>query len=119
MPKPSRASRTPSLVLNKLEASQSAITRLENRWARKGPGGSNPSSSATKHNVALELEGSPFRLRRVINIPTILAFDAASTPYPRANRLCEEKLDFPIQGSALSRSEFNQADLEIRRNTYQ
>ncbi len=39
---------------------------LENRWARKGPGGSNPSSSATKHNVALELEGLPFRLRRVI-----------------------------------------------------
>jgi hypothetical protein len=51
---------------------------------------------------------------RRINIPTLLA----STPY-RANRLCQEKLDFPIQGSALSRSEFSQAGLEIRWNTYQ
>jgi hypothetical protein len=54
-----------------------------------------------------------------INIRTLLAFGAASTLYPRANRLCEEKLDFPIQGSALSRSEFNQSGLETRWNTYQ
>jgi hypothetical protein len=46
LPKPSRANRMASLVVSNLEASQSAITRLENRWARKGPGGSNPSSSA-------------------------------------------------------------------------
>jgi hypothetical protein len=46
VPKPSRASQTASLVFSNLPASQSAITRLENRWARKGPGGSNPSSSA-------------------------------------------------------------------------
>ena len=58
-----------------------------------------------------------FWLRR-INILTLLAFDAASTPH-RANRLRQEKLDFPIQGSALSRSEFSQAGLEIRWNTYQ
>ncbi|PYU23137.1 MAG: hypothetical protein DMG30_12625 [Acidobacteria bacterium] len=54
-----------------------------------------------------------------INIPTLLAFDAASIPYPRANRLCEEKLDFPVQGSPLSRSEFDQSGLETRWNTYQ
>lgn len=58
-----------------------------------------------------------FWLRR-INIPTLLAFDAASTLH-RANRLCQEKLDFPVQGSALSGSEFSQAGLEIRWNTYQ
>ena len=54
-------------------------------------------------------------LRR-INILTLMAF--ASTSY-RADRLRQEKLDFPIQGSALSRSEFSQAGLEIRWNTYQ
>jgi hypothetical protein len=53
---------------------------------------------------------------RGINIPTLLAL--ASTPH-RANRLLQEKLDFPIQGSALSRSELSQAGLEIRRNTNQ
>jgi hypothetical protein len=42
-----------SLVVSNLEASQSAITRLENRWARKGPGGSNPSSSAISMNIAI------------------------------------------------------------------
>jgi hypothetical protein len=51
-----------------------------------------------------------------INIPTLLAF--ASTPH-RANRLLQEKLDFPIQGSALSRSELSQASLQIRWNTNQ
>ncbi len=50
LPKPSRASRAVPLILNNLEPSRSAITRLKNRWARKGPGGSNPSSSAiSKH----------------------------------------------------------------------
>ncbi|PYU19218.1 MAG: hypothetical protein DMG32_24940 [Acidobacteria bacterium] len=58
-------------------------------------------------------------VRNRINIPTLLAFDAASTLCPRANRLCEEMLDFPIQGSALSRSQFNQSGLETRWNAYQ
>src|SRR6266851_1074954 len=48
VPKPPTTSRTPPLVLNNLLASQGAITRLENRLARKGHGGSNPPSSATK-----------------------------------------------------------------------
>lgn len=51
-----------------------------------------------------------------ISVPTLLPF--ASTPY-RANRLFKEKLDLPIQRSALSRSEFSQAGLEIRWDTYQ
>jgi hypothetical protein len=66
VPKRSRASLTASLVFSNLPASRCAITRLENRWTRKGLGGSNPSSSATKYDAALELEGLPFRLRRVI-----------------------------------------------------
>jgi hypothetical protein len=48
VPKPSRASRTASLVVNNLEASQSAITRLLNRLGvlKTSNEGSNPSLSA-------------------------------------------------------------------------
>lgn len=73
---------------------------------------------STGYGVSASLqEHHRFWLRR-INIPALLAFDAASTLH-RANRLCQEKLDFPVQGSALSGSEFSQAGLEIRWNTYQ
>ena len=61
MPKPSRGSRTASLVFSNLPASQGAITRLENRWTRKGLGGSNPSSSASKQKTALKLRRFFFR----------------------------------------------------------
>ena len=61
LPKPSRASRAVPLILNNLEPSRSAITRLKNRWARKGPGGSNPSSSASKLKTTLKLRRFFFR----------------------------------------------------------
>ena len=50
VPKLSRASRTASIVLNNLEASRSAITRLLNRfWGPKNSNeGSNPSLSAIR-----------------------------------------------------------------------
>src|SRR5436309_2645337 len=56
VPKPSRVGRTPSSVIINLGRSRGTITRLENRYTRKGIEGSNPSSSATKPQALLELE---------------------------------------------------------------
>ncbi len=64
VPKPSRASRAPSSVIISLGWSRGATTRLENRWTRKGLGGSNPSSSATKPKAAVESERLHLSLKR-------------------------------------------------------
>jgi len=69
VPKPSRASRAPSSVIISLGWSRGATTRLENRLARKGHGGLNPSSSASKLKTTLKLRRFFFRSKRAnVNI---------------------------------------------------
>jgi hypothetical protein len=63
---------------------------------QKGLVGSNPTPSATEYNVALELEGLPFRLRRTI---ARLFITVLSTPRPFRVSETYPEIPFQMQGN--------------------